>query len=231
MTTNNPFFFLGTVPPKHCTVPWVAVGLGTLRRGCPGWEATRGFEERWGLGGWSGSGSGAWHSGSELRSAPVGKGAAGRWHPAGCSPSHLWPLTPGAGPSGCKLPSAKQWCARTTWYLTDVECIGIVNWIKCLSSLFETDLDSGCIPLQAPDGAAALVEGGLCLGMRWQSPEAHIDPQSLHYLLDEWGACIWKSLGHQADWEVKSHGQWLQVLDGKQVVLDSHLKSEKECCK
>lgn len=88
----------------------------------------------------------------------------------------------------------------------DVECVWTLIWIKCLSSLFDTDLDSSCIALQAPDSAAALVEGGLCLGMRWQSPEAHTDPQSLHYLLDEWGACIWKSLGHQADWEVKSQG-------------------------
>lgn len=87
----------------------------------------------------------------------------------------------------------------------------------------DTDLDSSCVALQAPDGAAAFVEGGLCLRMGWHCPEAHTDPQSLHYLLDERGACIWQSLGHQADWQVKGQGQWLQVLgqgrlDGKRGV-------------
>lgn len=87
----------------------------------------------------------------------------------------------------------------------------------------DTDLDSSCVALQAPDGAAAFVEGGLCLRMGWHCPEAHTDPQSLHYLLDERGACIWQSLGHQADWQVKGQGQRLQVLgqgrlDGKRGV-------------
>ncbi|TNN70534.1 hypothetical protein EYF80_019269 [Liparis tanakae] len=65
---------------------------------------------------------------------------------------------------------------------------------------------------QAPDGAAALIEVGLCLRMRRHGPEAHADPQRLRYLLDERGACIWQSLGRQADWEVKGQGQWLQIL-------------------
>lgn len=87
--------------------------------------------------------------------------------------------------------------------------------------MFDTNLYSSCVALQAPDGAAAFIEGGLSLRMGWHGPEAHTDPKSLHYLLNEWGACIWQSLGHQADWEVKSQGQWLQVLgqgrlDGQQ---------------
>jgi len=78
--------------------------------------------------------------------------------------------------------------------------------------MFDTNLDSSCVALQAPDGAAAFIEVGLCLRMRWHGPEAHTDPQSLRYLLDERGACIRQSLGHQADWEVKGQGQWLQIL-------------------
>ncbi len=77
----------------------------------------------------------------------------------------------------------------------------------------DSNLDSSCVALQAPDGAAAFVEGWLCLRMGWHGPEAHTDPHSLHYLLDERGAHIRQSLWHQADWEVKGQGQWLQVLE------------------
>lgn len=62
--------------------------------------------------------------------------------------------------------------------------------------MLETNLHSGGVAMQTPDGAAAFIEGRLCLRMRWYSPEAHTDPQSLHYLLDEWGTCVWKSLGY-----------------------------------
>lgn len=79
-------------------------------------------------------------------------------------------------------------------------------------SVSDSDLDGSRVALQAPDGAAALVEGGLCLRVRWHSLEAHADPQSLRHLLDERGARIWKSLGHQTDWKVKGQRQWLQVL-------------------
>lgn len=30
--------------------------------------------------------------------------------------------------------------------------------------------------------------------------------------MDERGARIWKTLGHQTDWKVKGQRQWLQVL-------------------
>lgn len=82
-----------------------------------------------------------------------------------------------------------------------------MNYAVC--ELFNTDLNSGCFALQAPHSAAALVEGRLCLRMRWHGPEAHTDTQSLHYLLYEWRAGIWQRLGHQADREVKGQGQWL----------------------
>lgn len=78
--------------------------------------------------------------------------------------------------------------------------------------MFDADLDGGGAALQAPDGAAAFVEVGSRLRMRWHGPEAHTDPQSLHYLLDERRACVWQSLGHQADWKVKGQGQLLKVL-------------------
>lgn len=79
-------------------------------------------------------------------------------------------------------------------------------------SMFDSDLDSSRVALQTPDGAIALVEGRLCLRVRWHSLEAHADSQSLHHLLDERGARIWNSLGHQTDWKVKGQRQWLQVL-------------------
>lgn len=68
------------------------------------------------------------------------------------------------------------------------------------------NLDSSCVALQAPNGAAASIKWVLCLRLGWHSPETHTDPQSLHYLLDERGACVRQSLGHQTDWEVKGQG-------------------------
>lgn len=43
-------------------------------------------------------------------------------------------------------------------------------------SVSDSDLDGGRVALQTPDGAAALVEGRLCLRVRWHSLEAHADP-------------------------------------------------------
>lgn len=80
------------------------------------------------------------------------------------------------------------------------------------SKRFHTDLNSSCVALQAPDAAAAFIEGGLCLRVGWHRPEAYADPQRLHHLLDERGACVWQSLRHHADWEVEGQRQWLQVL-------------------
>lgn len=78
--------------------------------------------------------------------------------------------------------------------------------------MFLTNLDSSYVALKPPDGAAASIKLGLGLRLGWHGPEAHTDPQSLHYLLDERGACIWKSLGHQTHRQVKSQGQRLEVL-------------------
>lgn len=72
--------------------------------------------------------------------------------------------------------------------------------------MFLTNLHSCCVALQAPNCAAAAIKWVLCLRLGWHSPEAHADPQSLHYLLDERGACIRQSLGHQTDGEVKGQG-------------------------
>lgn len=87
-----------------------------------------------------------------------------------------------------------------------------MNWIQFLSKIFNANLDSSCVALQAPDGATASVKWRLSLRLGWHRPEAHTDPERLDYLLDEWGACIWQSLGNQTHWEVKGQGQWLQVL-------------------
>lgn len=108
---------------------------------------------------------------------------------------------------------------KTRYYMIYVNWA--LFWVKCLSKIFDTNLDSGCVALQAPDGAAAFIEAGLRLRMGRRRPEAHTDPQSLNYLLNERGACVRQSLRHQADREVKSQGQWLQVLgqgrwDGQQ---------------
>lgn len=72
--------------------------------------------------------------------------------------------------------------------------------------MFNAHLDSICVALQAPDCAAAPVKGGLGLRLGWDSPEAHADPQSLRYLLDEWRTRIRQSLGHKTYWQVKGHG-------------------------
>lgn len=68
------------------------------------------------------------------------------------------------------------------------------------------NLDGGGVALQAPDATAAFVEGRLRLRVSGHGPEAHVDPQSLHHLLDERGARVRKGLGHHADWEVKGQG-------------------------
>lgn len=54
-------------------------------------------------------------------------------------------------------------------------CILIV-WIQFLSNMFHANLDSSCVALQAPDGAAASIKGGLRLRLGWHGPEAHADP-------------------------------------------------------
>lgn len=86
-----------------------------------------------------------------------------------------------------------------------------------MSGLGESNLDSSCVALQSPNCAGASIKG--CLGLRqWQhSPETHTDPQSLRHLLDEWGACIWQSLGYQADWQVKGQRERLKVLQCDEV--------------
>lgn len=77
---------------------------------------------------------------------------------------------------------------------------------KFLIKMFHANLHSSCIALQAPDGAAAAVKRVLCLRLWWHSPERHADPQRLHYLLDERGACIWQGLGHQTHRKIKGQG-------------------------
>lgn len=106
---------------KHSTVPWAAAGPDTLHQGCPGWAVRKGSVEHWGLVRWSGSGFGAWRSGSELHSDPTGRDAAEKWHPAGCSLSHLGPLTLIAGPSGCRSPSVRWWFIHT-WNIIKYIC-------------------------------------------------------------------------------------------------------------
>lgn len=81
--------------------------------------------------------------------------------------------------------------------------------------VLDSDLDSSCVALQAPDGTAALVEGRLRLRVRRNGFKAHTDTQGLRHLLDERGAGVGESLRNQTGRKVKGQRQRLQVLGGK----------------
>lgn len=90
----------------------------------------------------------------------------------------------------------------------------------------DSDLDSSCVALQAPDGTAALVEGRLRLGVRRNGFKAHAHPQGLRHLLDERGAGVGQSLRNQTGWKVKGQRQRLQVLGVKATRGKERMRKE-----